>query len=325
MHPTLVASTAIDSAPSSLLSCLTTPPGLDPFACIEAGHHLSASQLFRENLQGFNAAVARESTTFNIDALLTTCMLLNMLSFAGLPEAGPPTSRWPFVVPAPPSPTSSRPLNWLRIQLGFGPLLAGLSTQMREGSQWLTFFMTLGHEHFYDDRGGTIDIPYAFCAFWGIDQSSNADTHPYLKLVRRLLAILNVWQTVEDAGGGPDRHDEQVLRYFQFMQGVDEAFVTKLEARDIKSLVIYGWFMAILASARHWWCRVRAVREAEGVVRWLDVWCCGDHEVSNVAMGNGSAQLRAEVPPWLPFIAKAVGYELKSGADTRQRVSVNVQ
>jgi hypothetical protein len=102
--------------PESLTAALSSTN--DDFAIIEAGHHLSATA-------GFRAALSNFHSTTNIDPLLTTCMLLNMLSFAGLPEPEDHVRRWPF-----PGYGGSRPLNWLRIQLGFAPLLGGLSTKV---------------------------------------------------------------------------------------------------------------------------------------------------------------------------------------------------
>lgn len=103
--------------PESLTAALSST--CDDFAVIEAGHHLSATAGFRAALSNFH-----EKTT-NVDPMLTTCMLLNLLSFAGLPEPEDHVRRWPF-----PGYGGNRPLNWLRIQLGFGPLLGGLSTKV---------------------------------------------------------------------------------------------------------------------------------------------------------------------------------------------------
>ena len=348
-HPNLIATTAIDPAPSTLISCLTTPSSTDPFASVEAGHHLSASRLFRIALETFytptpynDADMTSTSTTptpfstpqtpqIDIDPLLTTCMLLNMLSFAGLPEAGPPQSRWPFTqIPTPTTPPHARPLNWLRIQLGFSPILSNLTMHMKQTSQWLAFFMTLGHEVFYDDRTGTASIPASFCEFFGINEHSTIENHKYLRLVRRLVAILAVWQRTEAEGGGGARHDEQVLRYLQFMQGVDEVFLTRLEGRtDVRCLVTYGWFMAVLSYVRHWWCRVRAVRECQGVVEWLDGWCAGEWRLEGgrwEMTGNQTGfwadeeeeEERKRVKPWLPYMARAVGYELRRWDGGRQ-------
>jgi hypothetical protein len=70
-------------------------------------------------------------------------------------------------------------------------------------------------------------------------------------------------------------------------------FIRRLEMRDVKALVVYGWFMAILTYVDHWWCRLRAFRECTAIVRYLD------------------ETYGAELEQWLRFMAKSVGYELK--------------
>jgi hypothetical protein len=93
---------------------------------------------------------------------------------------------------------------------------------MQKESAWLQFFQGLGHEIFYDERNGAEDIPKGWCAFWDIEARTLIHEHPYLRVVRRLARILEVWKATEAAGGGGVRHDESCLRYLQFMQGVDE-------------------------------------------------------------------------------------------------------
>lgn len=135
--------------------------------------------------------------------------------------------------------------------------------------------------------------------------------------MRRLLSILAIYNETEEAGGGRERHDAQCLRYFQFVQGVDEAWIGMLEGRDVRCLVVYGWWMSVVGKCGHWWARVRGRREGEGVVRWLDGWCCG--EVERGYDGGGGVERereegdeREEVKPWLGFMAEAVGYRLRS-------------
>jgi hypothetical protein len=61
----------------------------------------------------------------------------------------------------------------------------------------------------------------------------------------------------------------------------------------VKALIVYGWFMAILAYVNHWWCRCRAWRECAAVVRYLD------------------ETYGAELDEWLGFMANAVDYKLE--------------
>jgi hypothetical protein len=269
--------------PADLVAALRTKH--DEFAVVEAGHHLSATA-------GFRAALDDLAATTDVDPLLTTCMVLNMLSFAGLPEADPEgevgRQRWPF-----PGHGGEKPLGWVRILLGFGPLLGGLSMGVKRESRWMRFFEKLGHEVFYDERDGPEGLPGAWVEFWGVREGSTCDEHPYLRVIRRLALILGLWRETQRIGDVKE-HDRNATRYLQFMQGVDERFILRLEQRDMRALVVYGWFMAILTYPEHWWCRSRAVRECTAVVRYLDEY----HGV--------------QVTDWLGFMANAVGYKTRA-------------
>lgn len=302
MHALLAASALhiqFANNTTTLTQTHTSPsPSSSPIPAIEAAHHLSATTHFRHALALLSQPHTTPSTTLypEIDPLLTTSMLLNMLSFAGHPTCLPPEARWPTITPSSTSP-QDRPLNWLRVQLGFGLLMTHLTSQMRENSQWMRFFMGLGHEVFYDERDGTEGLPELWCGYFGIGEGSQIDRHKYLRVVRRLSMVYGLWMETEKEGHGRGGHDAQVLRYFQFVQGVDEGFVGRLEARDVRSLVVYGTWMGVLCSTSHWWAMVRAVRECEAVLCYLDA-----------VMGPGDVGRG-----WLGFMARQVGYVLKGG------------
>lgn len=103
---------------------------------------------------------------------------------------------------------------------------------MKKESAWLQFFQGMGHEIFYDERNGTEGVPEAWCVYWELEEGTQIDEHPYLRVVRRLARILEVWNATEAAGGGGMRHDESCLRYLQFMQGVDEMVSSRPSPSD---------------------------------------------------------------------------------------------
>ena len=112
----------------------------DSLALVEAGHWLHASSGFRKELMAL-------SSETRPDPLLTTCMLLNLLSFANVSRTEDVKKRWPFVNH---DEKGQDALQWLRVQLGLSPLLTGLSEKTKGDSIWLSLFMASGHDMLYD-------------------------------------------------------------------------------------------------------------------------------------------------------------------------------
>ena len=266
----------------------TTPAG-KCYTELEAKHWLSASSDFRKALSLYSAST-------NPDPLLTTCMLLNLLAFAnvGRAEHAYSTNRWPF------TPTTPDSLQWLFVQLGFSPLLIGLSQRIKGDSIWLPIFLASGGKDIYDDRPGVEDIPPSYISMFDITPSSICESpedpsgitpgHLYLRLVRRLLTLRNLYNEVTD----PVNHNLNCLKYMQFMQAVDVSVVKRMEEKDPRTLLLYAQWMSLLCAVEHWWCHPRAVSECLAVTRWLD-------EYHGAWLGPDG---------WLEFPAAVVGYRL---------------
>ncbi|RMZ90039.1 hypothetical protein DV736_g2745, partial [Chaetothyriales sp. CBS 134916] len=230
----------------------TTPSG-KCYAELETNHWVSASQNFRTELKLYAEAT-------NPDPLVTTCMLLNLLAFANVPSADQAlsTNRWPF------TPTTPHSLQWLYVQLGLEPLLRGHSQRTQGNSIWLPLYLATSSEEPYDERPGVADIPSPYIALFEITPSSSCVAperlnsiatiaHPYLRLVRRILSLWNLYNEATDQ----DHHNSNSIKYTQFVQAVDANIISRLERKDPRTLLLYALWMGMLCAVDYWWCRRR--------------------------------------------------------------------
>ena len=257
-------------------------------ALIEAGHWVQASASFR-------TALANMSTSTNVDPILTTCMLLNLLSFANVDTHAPITSRWPLAPDIP----GTDPLQWLSVQLGITPLLTGLSSKTIDNSIWMPLFLASNYMYLYDERDGMVDVPGEWCTLLGITEESKIDEHPYLRLVRRVTLLRSIYDATEKEHfafnrPGKPNHDPNTLKYMQFMQGVDSTHVALLRQKDPLTMLLYVHWTALLCPTTHWWCWPRVRAECGAVVMYLDT-------VHGDWLGRDG---------WLDFPARAVAYDL---------------
>lgn len=231
------------------------------------------------------------------DALLTTCMMLNLLSWADVPAVKDEEHRkqmWPFVKRVP---GGRSPLHWLRVQMGMGALLMGLHRceNRREGSMWLDLFGKMDHEPIYDDRLGTEGLSVEWCEMFEIDDRSEVTGHPYLRMVRRVVHLRGLWEDTERRilAGEDVTHDDKAIRYAQYMQAVDAEVVERLEERDPRMLLLFAHCLALSCQVSEWWCRRRVVQECYNIVQYLQEFHSNEMDWS-----------------WLEFPARNSGYRL---------------
>ncbi|KIX09170.1 uncharacterized protein Z518_00249 [Rhinocladiella mackenziei CBS 650.93] len=178
-------------------------------ALIETGHWVHASSSFR-------TALSKMTWHANPDPLITSCILLNLLSFAHVDVHAPATSRWPLAPDIP----GADPLQWFSVQLGLSPLLTGLSARTKGESIWQPLFIASNHTCLYDERDGTVGIPSSWCQLFGITDTSRIEEHIYLRLVRRITLLRSIYDSLEfthevsGLPGCPD-HDINAVKYLQ--------------------------------------------------------------------------------------------------------------
>lgn len=296
---------------ASALHLNSTAPSRAHFY-VETGHWLDASSAFR-------SALIKSSYNSNPDPVLTTCMLLNLLSFANVDVSAPPDSRWPLAPEIP----GVDPLQWLRVQLGLSPILTSLSMNTKGQSIWMPLFIASDHHLLHDERDGIIDIPASYCQLFSLDERSQIGDYSYLRLVRRIVMLRAIHTNTEidhhrrySESKQKADHDPNALKYMQFMQGMLPRNVDLLAVKDARMVLLYTHFMAILCSVRHWWCWPRATAETNACVRYLD---------RHHGKWLGSVEPLEAGEGWLDFPGRQVGYVPKYGMQGEDSASADMK
>ncbi|KIW00401.1 uncharacterized protein PV09_08110 [Verruconis gallopava] len=206
----------------------------DPkFRMAEAFHTQLASR-------GLCEAVNRINGLKDSDAVLTTAMLVNGISFCSAEYRDDEfVPQW----------------WWLRVQLGLRELLARTSPYHSE-SMWKSLFDA--SDSFQICEPPTNDLAQRIADFCGISDSSTAENCVYFEPVRWLWPIVT----------RPPRK-KYLLLYLRFIGSITNEFVDLLEARDEKALLIFGHWLALMCSINEWWSVRRTRRECWKICDFL--------------------------------------------------------
>lgn len=190
--------------------------------------------------QGLRVAVSRPIRgARDSDAILTTSMLLNTLTFCAAEyreEEGMSIG------------TGTEPrYEWLRIQIGLTGLLTE-TTPFHPDSIWMFLFVATQLFQFTEPPQNDLDRKLA--EFCGIDESSTSDNNVYFDLVERLGPIVVRQPSVM-----------YKIMYLNAIGGVSSKFVDLLEAKETKALLLFAHLLSLLCSIDQWWCVKRTKRE----------------------------------------------------------------
>lgn len=178
-------------------------------------------------------------------------ILLSIVHFAD-------TSSVDSSVPLSAQPRDKR-FHWVGVQLGLASLLQQLLeknlTASNTHSTWLSAFEEVSSliADIFDHRDGNVDIPESWADFLDIYHNSSCSTHPYLRVIRRLIHITP-----------PPTHGDRdiiALRDVQFVEGLNPTFLALLQDLDSRALILFAQWLGILCNHGIWWCRPRATIE----------------------------------------------------------------
>ena len=183
------------------------------------------------------------------DALVLTCILLNLLAFSFNDEDGnSPEHSWIF------RPGDPYQLGWFSLQLGLKPLLAA-TEKFRSGNTMLSWMYELSH------HSKTHQPDLLLPAHWESFFTLNSDDGILLEPARVLARLRNA----------EPRADSFIL-YVQFIGALDMnyRFRNMLEARYERAIWLLGYWLGLMCRFNWWWMRPRVNREWRAVCLWLD-------------------------------------------------------
>ncbi len=202
-------------------------------------------------VRGFRSALAQSRLDQQTaDALVLTCILLNLLAFSFNDKDGNNLEdSWIF------RPGDPHQLGWFSLLLGLKPLLA--ATKKFRGCNTMLSWMYEPSHHSKIHRPGIL-LPAHWESFFN---KSNSDDSILLEPARMLARVRNV----------APRADSFIL-YVQFIGALDMnySFRNMLEARHERAIWLLGYWLGLMCRFGWWWMRTRVDREWRAVCLWLD-------------------------------------------------------
>ncbi|KAI1910523.1 hypothetical protein LOZ58_001567 [Ophidiomyces ophidiicola] len=217
----------------------------------EAYHWQNAIKLYKHELQN-------PISIHNMDALMSTCMLMGVLSFSEKEYS--PLNSWVF---------SSRPtdLNWLLVQGGLRYLIESVIPWLPQ-SIWWNFFLEADDEHktFDDHRAGFVGLPLDLARLCGIEATTTEETNPYHSVLRLLAPLLPL-----------PLASEHFCKFTSFMGRLQPDYITLLQRKDARACLILSYWMGKMCEQPHWWISPRVHAECTALCMFLER--CPDPEV----------------------------------------------
>lgn len=248
-------------------------PGHKEHSIAETHHWQQALTLFQKEL---NSPLGLH----NMDAVLSTCMVLAIMSFSA--EEFNPSKSWVF------SPEPSA-MNWLSIQSGLKSILIETKPYLHH-SIWIPVFEESDDEEgtYADERPGTVGLPNEWVDLCEIDARSTVENNPYHAPVRLLAPLLNI---------EPGIHTFSKL--VPFMGRIRLEFFQLLQSKDPRALLIISYWFGMMCSVEQWWILDRVRSEGIAICMFLE--------------GHPDPRIRA----LLECPARACGYSSTSFADKK--------
>ncbi len=187
------------------------------------------------------------------DALLITCMMLNLLTFS-MDVSDEPLQCWVF------SDAPDR-LNWFSINMGLKTLL--LRTEEYRDNSLLQALFTAS-----DDKNGTfhgegqkplVDVPEHWKRLCGLSEDSHMDDVFYEPI--RVLAVVRKLPVSQESS----------FLYTSFFGKLDFEFRDLLAARDERATwMLAYWFGLLCRFVGIWWFHGKALNDYRGMYLWLE-------------------------------------------------------
>jgi hypothetical protein len=237
---------------------------------------IAESYFWQHALQHYQKALSSNVRKDNVDALLSSCMLMSVMTVC--PENFQPTDSWVL---------TNRPdaLNWLCLQSGLRCIIS-LASPYIPSSIWATAFAGIGKEEdeiFDNVQQGREGLDPDLADLCEIDDFTTENTSIYYSPLRILTPLLKVERDAPNSG-----------HCTSFMGRLECDFVNLLKERDPPALIILAHWMGLMCCLSQWqpWIEGRLRGECIAICMFLE-------------HSNDPRVLRL-----LQFPAEACGYKL---------------
>ncbi|KAL8957426.1 MAG: hypothetical protein Q9193_005297 [Seirophora villosa] len=272
-----------------IASCLAAALDLDflkhAMCSLSASHmmYLSARQDLSSRfhldkaLHAFRQRLSSPVTATQVDAVLTSCVLLNMIAFSNGDHR--PQKSWLS--------TGTADLEWLTVQVGLRSIMSDIRHILNESS-WATVYTKGAHEFrgtfrakFDEAILGFQDVPEDLKNIFGIEQDSNPMNNVYYTTLQALVPLLTTNHTTKS-----------LTQLMTVVHRFTPQFYRRLLDRDVRALLLLAYWLGLMCEVHLWWISSRAKSECFACCRYLDM--------------NGNDTIRG----LLPFPAQLCGYRI---------------
>ncbi|KAJ5919891.1 hypothetical protein N7454_009726 [Penicillium verhagenii] len=218
---------------------------------------LAESYLWQNAIQLYQKAISCKIQPDNIDALLSTCMLMGVMSIC--PETFEPTDSWVLT-------NKPEAMNWLALQSGMKNILT-LASPYIPGSIWGDAFKGVdetGDKIFKQDEADAIGregLDSDLADLCGIDENSSATTNVYYEPLGYLSRLAKLKPS------GPN-----AAHCASFMGRLECDFLALLRNRDPPALIILAHWMGHMCLLAKWqpWVEGRIRKECVAICMFLE-------------------------------------------------------
>lgn len=215
---------------------------------------VAESYFWQHALQNYQKALSSNVRKDNVDALLSSCMLMSVMTVC--PENFQPTDSWVLT-------NQPEAMNWLCLQSGFRCILT-LASQYIPSSIWGTAFAGIGKEEdkiFDNIQQGREGLDPDLADLCGIDDWTTDKTSIYYSPLRILTSLLKLERDALNSG-----------HCTSFMGRLDCDFVNLLREKDPPALIILAHWMGLMCCLSQWqpWIEGRIRGECIAICMFLE-------------------------------------------------------
>lgn len=241
-------------------------------------HDLGMHYYLDRALCAFRQRLSSPITAREMDSLITSCVLLNTIAFAGSNDG--PSASWIT--------EGTGNLQWLTIQNGLRAIMSDAKGSLKRSS-WVNvyqkdanLFRGESRKPFEDGGIDLHDVPETFKNLYGINDFSNSSNNAFYSVLALVGPLLS-----------DDLPDIPFTQMMAVMHRFRPDFLELLQSKDPRAMLLLAHWLGLLCTVNLWWVAGRARSECFACCKYLEA--------------NGESDIRA----LLTFPAERCGYQLQ--------------
>lgn len=215
---------------------------------------------FDKALSTFRNRLSSPVEAAHVDAVITTCVLLNTIAFAKDPQ----TSSESWLI------TDEGDLQWLTLHIGLRRIMFDIGQKLKESSWRMVYakeatqFWGKARTPFGNSRSECEEIPKDLQDFFRTGYRSRKYNTSYQSTLQSLVPLLAL-----------EPSTISLTQLMAIAHRWDQSFYQSVQAKDLHALLLLSYWLGLLCEVNVWWVSSRAVSECFACCEYLDA--RGDH------------------------------------------------